>query len=269
VFRAVTCTLAAATALIAASPAAAQAPVGFDRYSLQVGGERVFANGGEVHPYRIPAQTEWPRMLRKLRAAGLNEISIYIPWSLHEPAPGTFRWNGRFDLDRFLRDARDAGLYVVARPGPYIQGEIDGGGFPWWLLGRPGVVRTVDPNYTVAWKAWFAQVMPRIARWQVGGRNRGSVIAVQVENELPGDTEEARAYMRDLVATAKADGITVPVTHNDVQFLGAQLSRGLFVDIVDLFGFDNYPYGFQCCKEWNESTFEQVDQFEDYYRGKG
>ncbi len=269
--RAVTCALAAAVIVAAAAPApaAAQSPVSFDRYSLQVGGKRVLVNGGEVHPYRLPAPAAWPPMLRKLRAAGLNEISIYIPWSLHEPAPGTFRWDGRFDLERFLRDARDAGLYVIARPGPYIQGEIDGGGFPGWLLGRPGVLRTVDPNYTAAWKRWFANVMPRIARWQVGGPARGTVIGVQVENEYPGDTDEARAYMRDLVATAKADGITVPVTHNDVQFLGFQLSRGLFTDIVDLFGFDNYPYGFTCCKEWNEATFEQVDQFESYYRGKG
>jgi hypothetical protein len=244
--------------------------VTLDRYSMSIDGKRVFLNSGEVHPFRMPSPRAWPEMLRKLRAGGLNAVSIYIPWSLHESAPGVFRFNGRWDLERFLREARDAGLYVVARPGPYVQAEIDGGGFPGWLLGSPGVLRTVDPNYTRAWKRWFGAVMPRIARWQHGGANGGTVVSVQIENEFPGDSEEARTYIRDLVATAKADGITVPVSHNDVQFLGVQLSRGLFVNDVDLFGFDNYPYGFQCCsKPWDTSTFSQVDQFEDYYRGKG
>jgi hypothetical protein len=145
-------TLLALTAMLLLVPAAAaQSPVTLDAHSVKVDGRRVFLNGGELHPFRMPAPQAWPEMLRKYRAAGLNEVSIYIPWSLHEPAPGQFRFSGRFDLERFLRDARDAGVYVVARPGPYIQGEIDGGGFPGWLLGSPGVLRTLDPNYPAAW----------------------------------------------------------------------------------------------------------------------
>lgn len=255
--------------LLALAAPAAAAPVEYDRHSMILNGKRVFLNGGEVHYFRMPSPRQWPEVLAKMRAAGLNEVSIYIPWQLHEPRPGQFRFRGRFDFERFLRDARDAGLYVVARPGPYIQGEIDGGGYPSWLLGGPGILRTVEPRYTAAWKRWYAEVMPRIARWELGGPNRGTVIAVQVENEFPGDSDEGRAYMRDLVATAKSNGVDVPVTHNDVQFLGVQISRGLFVDLVDVFGFDNYPYQFRCCPEWNEETFSQVDTFESYYRGKG
>jgi beta-galactosidase GanA len=108
------------------SPAGA-APVEYDRYSMILNGKRTFLNGGEVHYYRMPSPRAWPRMVAKLKAAGLNEISIYVPWQIHEPRPGRFRFGGRFDLDRFLRDARDAGLYVVVRPGPYVQAEIDGG----------------------------------------------------------------------------------------------------------------------------------------------
>ncbi len=258
------------------SAARAQSPVGFDRYSQTVGGKRVFLTSGEVHPFRMPSPAFWPDVLGRMKASGLNTVSIYVPWQLHEPAPGRFRFDGRYDLERFLALARDAGLYVVVRPGPYIQGEIDAGGFPAWLLGRPGVLRTLDPPYTAAWKRWYAEVMPRIARWQVGGASRGSVIGVQVENEFPGGadpgqqgTEEARAYMRDLVATAKGHGITVPVTHNDVQYLGMQISRGRYVDLVDNFSFDNYPYGFRCCPEYGTDTFAQVDTFEQYYRDRG
>lgn len=236
---------------------------------MKLQGERVFLDSGEVHPFRMPGPAMWRDVLQKVRASGLNSISIYVPWQLHEIEPGRFRFDGRYDLERFLRLARDEHLYVMVRPGPYVQGEIDGGGYPYWMLGSPGVLRTVDPNFTAAWKRWYAAVMPRIARWQLGGANRGTVMGVQVENEFPGDTDDNRDYMRDLVATAKSHGITVPVTHNDVQFLGTQLSRGLFTDIVDVFGFDNYPRQFSCCPEWNEETFAQVDQFEEHYRSAG
>ena len=241
----------------------------WDRHSMKVNGKRVFLDGGEVHPFRMPGPAMWRDVLAKTRAAGLNSISIYVPWQLHETEPGRFRFTGRYDLERFLRLARDEGLYVMVRPGPYVQGEIDGGGYPYWMLGSPGVLRTVDPNFTAAWKRWYAAVMPRIAPWQVGGPRRGTVIGVQVENEFPGDTDDNREYMRDLVATAKSHGISVPITHNDVQFLGVQPSRGLFIEIVDVFGFDNYPRQFNCCPEWNEETFSQVDDFENHYRGLG
>ena len=255
--------------LISFTATAQAAPVEWDRYSMMVEGKRVFLDGGEIHPFRMPGRAMWRDVLMKTRAAGLNSISIYIPWQLHEIEPGRFRFSGRYDLERFLRMARDAGLYVVARPGPYVQGEIDGGGYPYWMLGSPGVLRTVDPNFTAAWKRWYAEVMPRIARWQIGGPRDGSVIGVQVENEFPGDTDDNRDYMRDLVATAKSHGVEVPITHNDVQFLGVQPSRGLFVDIVDVFAFDNYPRQFNCCPQWDESTFSQVDDFESHYRGLG
>jgi hypothetical protein len=256
-----------ALALLAASAEAA--PVEWDRYSMKVSGKRVFLDGGEVHPFRMPGPAMWRDVLAKARAAGMNSISIYVPWQLHEIEPGRFRFSGRYDLEKFLRLARDERLYVNVRPGPYVQGEIDAGGYPYWMLGSPGVLRSVDPNFTAAWKRWYAAVMPRVARWQVGGARRGTVIGVQVENEFPGDTDDNREYMRDLVATAKSHGLHVPITHNDVQFLGTQPSRGLHADIVDVFAFDNYPRQFNCCPEWNEDTFAQVDDFENHYRSLG
>jgi beta-galactosidase len=259
----------------AAAPAHAASPVSWDRYSLRLNGKPLFVNAGEVHPHRMPGGvSQWRRVLRTMKAAGLNTISVYVFWNNHEVEPGRFRYSGLWDVERFMKVARDEGLYVIARVGPYVQGEVDAGGYPWWTLGKPGIHRTGEPEFTADWKRWYASLLPRLARWQVGGGSRGTMIALQVENEHPGggaeETEQARAYMRDLVATAKSHGIEVPITHNDVQFLGQDISRGHFVDIVDVFGFDNYPYGFTCCAEWNEETFRrQVDTFEDYYRGQG
>ena len=33
-------------------------------------------------------------------------------------------------MDLVLRMAADTGLYVLARPGPYINGEVNAGGLP-------------------------------------------------------------------------------------------------------------------------------------------
>jgi plasmid stabilization system protein ParE len=243
--------------------------VSFDRSSLKIDGKRVVINSGEVHYSRMPDPREWPGVLARLKASGLNAVSIYVPWNYHEYAPGRFRYDGRYDVERFLGDARDAGLYVVVRHGPYVQGEMDAGGFPPWLLGRPGVLRTTDPRFTAAWKAWNASLLPRVARWELGGARRGTVIALQIENEYPGDGADPDAYMSDQYEDARRDGVTVPILHNNQQLLGVQLAPRRFGSIVDLFAFDSYPYGFTCCKAWNTQTFSQVDQFEDFYRQSG
>lgn len=266
---------AVALAALAAAPAGAQAPgptnphVTFDLRSLKIDGRRVFLNSGEVHYTRMPDPREWPIVLDRVRAAGLNAISIYVPWNYHVPESGKPRFTGRYDLERFLRVARDRGLYVVVRHGPYVQGEMDGGGFPGWLLARPGMLRTTDPLWEREWKGWNAQVLPHVARWQIGGPERGTVIALQVENEYSGDGPGPESYMREQVADARRNGITVPILHNDQQVLGTLPSPGRYGDIVDLFGFDNYPYGFTCCKAWDTQTFSQVDGFEERYRQRG
>lgn len=262
-------TLVAVVILALVVPAAASASVTYDRSSLRIDGRRVVLNSGEVHYSRMPDPREWPIVLDRLKAAGFNAVSIYVPWGYHEYAPGRFRYDGRYDVERFLASARDAGLWVVVRHGPYVQGEMDAGGFPPWLLGRPGVLRTTDPRFTAAWKAWDASLLPRVARWQLGGRRRGTVIALQIENEYPGDGPDADAYMADQYREARRDGISVPILHNNQQLLGVQLAPRRFGSIVDLFGFDNYPYGFTCCTPWSTQTFAQIDQFETEYRKSG
>jgi beta-galactosidase len=229
----------------------------------------VILDSGEVHYARLPDPRGWHEVLARLKAAGLDAISIYVPWSYHEPAPGVHRWSGRYDLERFLREARDAHLYVVVRHGPYVQGEMDGGGFPGWVLGRPGALRTNDPVFAREWKAWDADVLPRVARWQAGGKRRGTVIGLQIENEYPGDGAGPEAYMRAQYDEARKLGIRVPILHNDQQVAGTLPAPGRFGDLVDLYGWDNYPYGFSCCPEWNTKTFSQLDGTEQRYRTRG
>ena len=58
---------------------------------------------------------------------------VYVPWNLHVPRRGDFKFQGFADIEAFLAMAHEAGLLVLLRPGPYICGEWDFGGLPWWL----------------------------------------------------------------------------------------------------------------------------------------
>lgn len=49
----------------------------------------------------------------------------YIEWSLHEPTPGVYNFDGDADLLHFLDLAQEIGLLVLLRPGPYICAERD------------------------------------------------------------------------------------------------------------------------------------------------
>ncbi|EDV94965.1 GH23545 [Drosophila grimshawi] len=137
---------------------------------------------GSFHYFRAHPET-WSRHLRTMRAAGLNAVTTYVEWSLHNPRDGVYVWTGIADLERFIRLAVDEDLLVILRPGPYICAERDMGGFPYWLLKKyPGIqLRTADINYLSEVRIWYAQLMVRMSPFLYG--NGGPIIMVQVENE--------------------------------------------------------------------------------------
>ncbi|XP_068155532.1 beta-galactosidase isoform X2 [Drosophila tropicalis] len=137
---------------------------------------------GSFHYFRAHPAT-WQRHLRTMRAAGLNAVTTYVEWSLHNPHDGVYTWNGIADLEHFIRLAVDEDLLVILRPGPYICAERDMGGFPYWLLNKyPGIqLRTADINYLSEVRIWYGQLMSRIVPYLYG--NGGPIIMVQVENE--------------------------------------------------------------------------------------
>ncbi len=98
-----------------------------------------FLYDGEFHYFRVRPEL-WRPGLERLKAAGMNAVSTYIPWVWHEPEEGRFDFTGTTrpgrDLARFLDHARDVGLAVMARPGPLIYAEFDGLGIPLWLGDR-------------------------------------------------------------------------------------------------------------------------------------
>ena len=74
--------------------------------------------------------------------------AVLVP--LLEGKPGQYRAEGVFDLHPFFDAALEAGIYLIARPGPYINAEVSGGGFPGWLQRVNGMFRTAAPDFLAA-----------------------------------------------------------------------------------------------------------------------
>ncbi|WP_329299486.1 beta-galactosidase [Streptomyces sp. NBC_00659] len=228
--------------------------VGFDRYSMLIDGRRLVIWSGEFHPFRLPSPSLWRDVLQKMRAHGYNAVSIYVAWNYHSPAPGQHDFTGVRDLDLFLRTAAETGLYVILRPGPYINAEVDAGGFPGWLTATPGVARTSDPTYLKHVDGWLTAV-DRIAARHLYTDGGGTIVLYQLENEYDNHVDEpaGRDYMAHLYAKVRADGIDVPLFHNDKGRNG-HWAPGTFDTGGErgryLYGFDGYPSPFKTPPDW-------------------
>ena len=179
---------------------AAQAPAGSTSpHTFAVSGRQFLMDGkpyqiisGEMHYTRVPREY-WRDRLRKAKAMGLNTITTYAFWNVHEPRPGVFDFVGQNDLAEYIREAQQEGLHVLLRPGPYVCAEWELGGYPSWLLKDKGLVlRSDDPKYTAAVKTWFARLGQEIRPLLLA--NGGPIIAIQVENEY-GAFGDDKAYL--------------------------------------------------------------------------
>ena len=228
--------------------------VTYDHYSLIIDGTRKFIYSGEFHPFRLPSPDLWSDIFQKMKAAGFNTVCCYFDWDYHSPAPGVYDFEGIRNMDAFLDAAADAGLYVIARPGPYINAETDSGGFPGWLTTIKGLARSTASDYLADALEWLGKIDPIIARHQLTN-GTGTVIACQVENEFYNNSTDGETYMQDLEDKMVADGITVPLTGNH----NAAFVTGL--GATDIVGFDNYPQGFNAS---NPTAWSAVP---NYYEG--
>src|SRR5271163_3627012 len=150
---------------------------------------------GEMHYPRIP-RAYWRERFRMAKAMGLNTITTYVFWNVHEPQPGMYDFSGNNDVAEFIREAQQEGLFVILRPGPYICAEWEFGGFPAWLLRAPEtVVRTSNPAFIASASRWLKRVGEELAPLQIG--NGGPIIALQVENEY-GSFGSDHAYMEQI-----------------------------------------------------------------------
>ena len=89
---------------------------------------------GEIPYFRVPRE-EWRRRIRLFKEAGGNAVSTYMPWLLHEPVEGEFRFHGEdyLEIGEFLTICEEENVPVIIRPGPYQYTEMCYEGLPEWL----------------------------------------------------------------------------------------------------------------------------------------
>ncbi|XP_033107748.1 beta-galactosidase-1-like protein 2 [Anneissia japonica] len=144
-------------------------------------GQHVLLLGGSLHYFRVVPEYWRDRMI-KMKACGLNTITTYVPWNMHEEVRGEFEFSGILDIVAFLRLAMELNFYVILRPGPYICAEWDFGGLPSWLLHDPDMkIRSTYPLFVDAVERYFDRLLPLVTPYQY--HLGGPIIAVQVENE--------------------------------------------------------------------------------------
>lgn len=161
--------------------------------------------GGSIHYFRVP-RAYWEDRLLKMKACGLNTLTTYVPWNLHEPERGVFNFEDGLDLEAYLRLAASLGLWVILRPGPYICAEWDLGGLPSWLLRDPNMkLRTTYPGFTEAVNSFFDQLIKKVVPHQYS--KGGPIIAVQVENEY-GSYAKDKEYMPFIKEALLSRGVT-------------------------------------------------------------
>ena len=201
--------------------------------SFLLDGKPFTIRSGEMHYPRIP-RAYWRDRFKKARAMGLNTITTYVFWNLHEPTPGKFDFTGNLDVAEFVRQAAQEGLWVIVRPGPYICTEWDFGGFPSWLLKTPDMkVRSGDKRFLDASDRYMKAVGRELAPLQI--TRGGKVIMVQIENEY-GSFGADHEYMAAIGEQIKNAGFDVTLFTSDGP--GAKnLDGGSLPDVLSVINF--------------------------------
>lgn len=175
--------------------------------SLRIGGNAEIILCASLFYFRNP-RAHWQERMEQLKAYGYNAIDVYFPWNFHESGEGIWDFSGERDVEAFLQLAAEVGLWVVARPGPYICSEWDGGALPAYLFAKPGIViRSTEATYLKSVESWFDRILPILAKYEQD--RGGSIICVQLENELDFyDCPDPNAYITALRDMAISRGIT-------------------------------------------------------------
>lgn len=258
----------------------------FDKNSLIIDGKRVFIRSGAFHYFRTPGVELAKDRFMKMKAAGYNTVDIYFNWNYHSKAEGQYDFadceprledkttllsatpfnasnqaSGIKDVKKILEAAKEVGLYVIARPGPFINAEVNAGGLPFWLLKEEGVIPrnrigtsyNYSPEYMKFITQWYDKIIPII-------KDFDNVVLFQIENEYATD-EMDEAYMRELYKMARDRGITCPIFHNDAY------CAGLWADVIDIYACDIYPY-INPNQNWKQDhfCFDTIDNIEDSAR---
>lgn len=237
--------------------------VTFDKHSLIIDGKREFIRSGAFHYFRTPSAELAKDRFMKMKAGGYNTVEIYFWWKYHSEKQGEYDFSGIKDVEKVLEMAKEVGLYVICRPGPFINSEVSAGGFPLWLLkdkdviprNRIGTEYHYSEKYMEYITEWYDQIIPIVNKFD-------NIILFQIENEYAND-EMDETYMRKLYDMARERGIKCPIYHNDAA------PWGLWADVVDIYACDTYLY-INPNQDWRKDNFcfDTMDNLECVFECK-
>ncbi|KAK0471626.1 glycoside hydrolase superfamily [Armillaria novae-zelandiae] len=198
--------------------------VSFDNYSLSLRSQRFFLHSGEFHTFRLPVPSLWPDILPKVKASGLNAVSVYVHMVVD--------FDGFRALKPLYEAALDAGIWIVLRPG-YINAETSAGGIAHWATSEE------------AWMDYILGIIEETGLYQI--TEGGPVIDNEFTQSVGGE------YFAELEEVYRNSSIVLPLTYNDPG-QGRNFING--TGAVDLYGLDFYPQGFDCSHplDWNRVT---------------
>lgn len=194
----------------------------------------------------------WLDIFQKFKANGFNTLSIYFFWSYHSASEGVydFETSGK-NLQALFDYAKEAGLWIIARAGPYCNAESNAGGLALWGSdGSFGNIRTSDETYYNAWLPWVQKIGAIIAANSI--TEGGPVILNQIENELQETTHSTTntlvLYMEQIEQAFRDAGVVVPFTSNEKGMRSMSWSADYqnVGGAVDVYGLDSYPGGQSC-----------------------
>jgi len=190
------------------------------RHTFSLGGDEFLLDGspfriisGELHPGRIPAEY-WRHRIKMTKAMGCNTVSAYLFWNHHEAQEGIYDFRtGNRDISEFISIAKEEGMWVIIRPGPYVCAEWEFGGIPPYLLRTPEIkVRCLDPVYMKAAERYLSRLADELRPHLI--TNGGPVLMIQIENEY-GSYGNDRDYMAALKKIWERCDIDVPFFTGD------------------------------------------------------
>ncbi|XP_058227870.1 beta-galactosidase 3 isoform X2 [Rhododendron vialii] len=160
-----------------------QCSVTYDRKAIVINGQRRILFSGSMH-YPRSTPDMWEDLIRKGKEGGLDVIETYVFWNVHEPSPGNYNFEGRYDLVRFIKTIQQAGLYAHLRIGPYVCAEWNFGGFPVWLKYVPGIsFRTDNEPFKMAMQGFTEKIVNLMKSENLFESQGGPIILSQIENE--------------------------------------------------------------------------------------
>ena len=136
-------------------------------------------------PFQKVPKEYWSHRVKMAKAMGMNAISFYVYWNGLEQTEGTFDFKtGSRDVAGFLKICAENNMWVLFRLGPYVCGEWDLGGLPYYLLKDPNAkLRTMaDENFMRAQERYLKAISKVVKPFLI--KNGGPILMTQLENEF-------------------------------------------------------------------------------------